>query len=361
MLLLESMSNGYVIGSKFRECVQSECDSRLCVISPYISEIDDFDFSELVKFHPVNILCNIENPSCNPFVVEAMIRFGCCIKYRSDIHAKAYIFKDRAILCSANFTNNGIGNGNYDCGVYVDKKEGCTSINEWFNQLWNERESKRIEDLNMTDWARLKSKWNARSSIKQNKLPHFVDLLFANELEGVSFIFWRDFDVNSTKEIVKKSASSKKYDLPDDGEEWDYWVEEECDSRSKSKIKNSVDELLAKYNDQEVISLECKMDKNDRITKFLKATPFLIRLYSKSITIEIERNKYEVVSLYKIIKSKRFACTKDKEKKYESLIEKLNNSIEQNGRIWDNYMNTVDGKFGYCTIQQLQELIKNVG
>jgi hypothetical protein len=161
----------------------------------------------------IKIICNLDSGATNPYFVERFYRTkGVNIRNLPKLHAKVYFGADRAIVCSANASANGLGfsdkevDGWIEAGVILKDDNSLTLIKNWFDDLW--KDSREIE---RSDIENAKNLWN-------NRRPPPVPFLdFPKEkLTNIHLEWWQDCPNFVTNEkAVKNSLGYYNKDIED--------------------------------------------------------------------------------------------------------------------------------------------------
>jgi hypothetical protein len=97
------------------------------------------------KAKKVSIICNATSGCCNPSVLEYLQKkfdtFSKIIKTNPKLHAKVYWTPDKMVITSANASSSGLWmpgllEGNVEAGVLVESKVLIESVKEWFDKLF---------------------------------------------------------------------------------------------------------------------------------------------------------------------------------------------------------------------------------
>lgn len=338
-VILDSVENKNRIGDTVNSFLKEE--ARLKLVSPYISETEIFSKNKQIK--SFKIICNARSSSTNPYLLRKLLERGIEIKSRKDIHAKTYIFKDKAIISSANATFNGLDIGTIEAASVVDSERDISNLNSWFNSLWDHKCTENVSDFSDAEWIKLEAAWNIRSKKSKHNL---IDLINTKSIpEDYIFCFWhKTKDAPAKNKIADTSAEQGIVELPENIEKWDYWIEGD----SNEVDKESIDKILENY-----YSKVCINFRTDSwpASKVYKTELFPSRLLDKTISHKF-RNKTLLISLYRT-DNINLPFNID-----NSAIELINNSISRNKKAWDKFYETEDGKSGYCTAKQLYKLVK---
>ena len=333
-----------MVGKNISKILNNGVKSTI-IVSPYISNIDEI--LDIEKSDSSRIICNAESSSCNPYTLLNLNKNNKIkIKSRNDIHAKVYKFDNVAFISSANATPNGLGSGSIEVAIKTTNKKILNETNDWFNEIWDDRKSNDISNFSDEKWRKLKSNWNLNNR-RKNVIPDLYDLLVTKSLpENTSFIFWSEGEnIPEKKDVEEKTKKEDILELPKNNENWDFWIEEENIKKGSKKIK-IIEDLLEKYYNHTMVSLkEFKTTKN-----LCKNESFLCQLLYKPVILEYKNNNF-LVSLYKtnnIIKEFKI----DKK-----TIDLINFSKVKNDKKWIKYLETKDGSYGFCTSEQLYQLL----
>lgn len=346
-LLFDHPNCKNIIGNELENIVKSGV-KKSYIISPYISKINKF--INMSKIDNIKIICNAKSSSCNPFTVHDLLQQNNVeIKSRNDIHAKMYLFDNTALISSANATQNGLGDGTIEVASQTTDESAINEIKLWFNTLWQDSQSENVSDYDDETWETLKSNWLLQNRSKKSK-PSLYDLTITKKLpHNISFIFWNEDDSTPEQSIVEEQAEKiKTVELPQNAENWDFWIEEEDAKINDKSLYNELEGVLKKYYNQTMISLRT----HENTSRVYKADNFACKLLDKPIWLEWG-NKILLLSLYR---TDNINIDFEVDSKF---IKLLNQSKKTNPKIWEKYRNTVDGTYGYCSQKQLYKLVKN--
>jgi hypothetical protein len=124
-----------------------------------------------------NLVCNLEHPGTNPFVVEKiMAEPNVTFLQHNDLHAKVVIGSAGAVVGSANFSERALGiqmgevAGWIEAAVLVRPEDAAhAKTGMWFERLWHAARSISQEDID-----RAKSNWLARGRDPLGATPELV-------------------------------------------------------------------------------------------------------------------------------------------------------------------------------------------
>lgn len=114
------------------------------------------------------VICNLESGATNPSVVEELIRAGADVKSNSRLHAKVYAVGSSVILGSSNASGNGLVvegkelNGWIEANILTDDKSLVTTVNNWFDDLWECKDSRVVDEAMLTE---ARDKWCKRRQL----------------------------------------------------------------------------------------------------------------------------------------------------------------------------------------------------
>ena len=197
MLIFDDLDNRKSVGETFQSLLSETRTLRF--ISPYVSSgsWNPQKIFENSQVKHIDILCDLKNPACNPKTVRELSRDErISIKYMNNIHAKVYIFDNKVLVTSANFTPNGMDDGLIEAGSVEDDLE-CTQ--KWYSSLWEKAEC--VPDVNddvswnilIANWYRARQKRikELETLPKEKDTVHFLDLLKeGNAHDEIVFSFW---------------------------------------------------------------------------------------------------------------------------------------------------------------------------
>lgn len=202
----------------------------------------------------IKIICNLESGSTNPFVIEKLINKGVEIKTYSKLHAKTYGTNERLIVCSANFSTNGLGDEEKfsyweEAGILTKNKNLIIDFNLWFDKIWNDKN--KAQQITSQRLERAKEKWNT----KQTRTKSLFDI---NE-----YLF---MPITSHSEIEGNESIATN----EDGETLLSLIEDGMDWVEVSKKHSSQSNVLGR----KIIQLDISIDRNNKIKN--------VKIYPKS-------------------------------------------------------------------------------
>lgn len=340
-IILDSPDNKNNIGTKVKQLWGDEKDCK--IVSAYVSDNDIFNCVN--EIDSLELICNARTSSTNPYTLQSLLKYkNIEIKSRNDIHAKAYIFDNNAIITSANATPNGLGVGTIEAASLVNSKNAIADINSWFYSLWNHSETEDVRGFTKDEWKVLEASWNLKNS--NNKNINLIDLINSESIPNdIIFCFWHESeDAPAKHKVASASEDQGVIELPENIDDWDFLIEGEVDEVNKNKI----DKLFKKHYSKICISLKTDTWPANRI---YKREAFLSRFLDKTIEYSY-RKKQIILSLYRTDNIKLPFVVDEKS------IELINSSLLFNRAAWKNYRKTEGGKFAYCTPRQLYKLVK---
>lgn len=321
------------------------CGSKSALIaSPYVS--GDIAKELLKQVGSVKLLCNARSSASDPNLLQELLSIKDIeIRSFSKLHAKIYCFEKGAIIASANATPNGLGDGLIEAACSVNGPDEVAKVRSWFVSLWESRDSEKVSEYSPALWNELKSRWKLAGQRKARSKSKLSDLIRAKSLpKDMVFIFYNNTDDAPSKKMVALSAEELGLEnIPNLFENWNYYIE----SENYENDAKSIDQILKKYFSYKCVNFRV----NDwPFTKIYKRPGFYSTLLDKTIKHKYRKNNL-CLSLYRtdIVKPRIIL---DKE-----VATILNESLMRNKRGWDKYFNSVEGKFGYCSVKQLYKLL----
>ena len=98
----------------------------------------------------VRVICNLDHPGCNPFVIEKLREHKVAVKTHPRLHAKIYATADIAIVGSSNASSNGLtvegkeAQGWVELNVASGDREFVSGVLGEFEALWDSEETRRV-------------------------------------------------------------------------------------------------------------------------------------------------------------------------------------------------------------------------
>lgn len=168
----------------------------------------------------VRLLCNLLSGGTNPKAVDALRDYGSIeIRHLPNLHAKVILGESKAIVGSANLSENGLtedpdaGSGWHEAGFLVNDRKSLQTMDAWYERLWTSALPVTEDDMNK---ARIM--WAARRTAafvgKGRTGSRFADVSKA-QVEDVSIYvcIYRD----DASEQAVKTASAKLSEIEQGG------------------------------------------------------------------------------------------------------------------------------------------------
>lgn len=356
MLIFDDLENRDVVGRQFTQCLLKSKTLRF--ISPYISQGTWNPLKQIKnnsKIEYVDIICDLENPACNPKAVRELSKDSRIrIKYMAGIHAKVYIFDQEVLITSANFTPNGM-----DCGLI---EAGCiendvTTANIWYDSLW-----KYAQDVpcfeNEIEWNELVERWTLMRAKKmqvvltENEKPHILDLLRSeNQYDNIAFCLWYDSSVKTGKKFLMDNNETLK--SVSDSISWDFFVEDYSKIKEKSALKK-INEKFTKVDEEILVNIQ--INKTNHLPRkrgclFELSKSMKIRMWGK----KDDDNGWEICSIYQNLNEINMFTLADKTK-VNVIVELLLKKLEDKDNLqkWNDW---IDKNLGYVSFADMQKFL----
>ena len=210
-------------------------------------------------------------------------------------------------------------------------------------------------------WRILEAKYD-NHEIERNKRPniykHFFDELITGELSQVVFVFYYVSENGPSKEDAHNFGISKNFPFPDNDEEWNSWLERECDKKELPVQMAKFKEIYKKYRNAKVISIQYKI-KDKKINKFT-GDLFVSTFFGYPVSFDNNNTKKtDTITFYRILNEGEFEFSIGK-KKNDEFIKILNTSLIKNKAGWEKFENSKEFEFGaFCEPKNLFKLIKS--
>lgn len=94
---------------------------------------------------PVRIICNLDHPGCNPWVIEQLLDLRIRVRTNRRLHAKIYATSDLAIVGSSNVSSNGLtaegedAKGWVEANAMSDDPDFVDDVGRFFETLWKDK------------------------------------------------------------------------------------------------------------------------------------------------------------------------------------------------------------------------------
>lgn len=212
--------------SEYFDIIQSlsrKARKRVLVTSPYVgSDADEILGS--IKASEKRFVIDLSKTSVgigatNPWTVEKLLKIA-KIKKLANLHAKIFVFDNKAIVGSANLSWNAFSR-RIEVGTLVDEDEALKVIVNLFEKIWNE-----AEEISDDDIKRMKRHWEKMRKDRDKlglldleppiKQKHFsksegnIKEIIRENKPDSTILQKREESFNRAHEIVKKL---KKHDL----------------------------------------------------------------------------------------------------------------------------------------------------
>jgi len=342
-IILDSIINKDKIGQAIIASMK-ECQGAVNIVSPYVSETNLFDLLKMGS--PLRLVCDARSPACNPEVLEKLLEMKVEIRSRRDIHAKVYIFESEAYVTSANATPNGLGHGMIEACTKVGDKKSLFELNEWFENIWSEKDTENVADFSDHEWNTLKANWKLKPKNGKTKKPNLSDLIYSKKLPtNIVFLFWHQTDkAPEQKDVLAKTPQDSIIELPESMKDWDFFIESEDSNGQFNLLKD----ILKNYYGSLCINIKTN---SYPIETAYAVEAVASRLLDKPIRFQFEGEKL-ILSLYRTDNvNLPFKVDGD-------AIKLINKSIKENRDIWEKYFETDEGRFGYCSVEALYGLVE---
>jgi hypothetical protein len=126
--------------------------------------------------HAVRVICNLDHPGCNPFVIEELRKHKVRVRTHRRLHAKLYATDAAAIVGSSNASTNGLtvegkeAQGWVELNVASSEAGFVAGVLAEFESLWDSDETVRVRAVDIK-----------RAKARRAKLPPFR-ALFEDDL-----------------------------------------------------------------------------------------------------------------------------------------------------------------------------------
>ncbi len=104
----------------------------------------------LTKGQPIRIVCNLDQPGCNPLVIAEIRRLGIKVRTHPRLHAKIYATPTLAIVGSSNVSSNGMtlegkaAQGWIEANVADTDPAFVAAVQALFKEIWSSPETRPV-------------------------------------------------------------------------------------------------------------------------------------------------------------------------------------------------------------------------
>ncbi|MCY4515065.1 MAG: phospholipase D-like domain-containing protein, partial [Candidatus Tectomicrobia bacterium] len=165
----------------------------------------------------VRILCDLHSGACNPFEIAKLRQCDdIVVKTLNDLHAKVWICQSTVIVGSANASTSGLADetqlgSKVEAALVVDDRKLAVDLLKWFNEKWNNRAAKIVDEVSLSKakdlWKkrrRLARKAAAEHSTEQpTNNPSELKRKLIRRVADVAEELWRSDD---SKDITLRSV-----------------------------------------------------------------------------------------------------------------------------------------------------------
>ncbi len=105
--------------------------------------------------HAIRVICNLDHPGCNPFVIEELCRQKVRVRTHRRLHAKLYATDAAAIVGSSNASTNGLtvegkeAQGWIELNVASGEAGFVASVLDEFESLWSSEETTQVRAVDI--------------------------------------------------------------------------------------------------------------------------------------------------------------------------------------------------------------------
>lgn len=157
---------------------------RIRLVSPYVTEWELLKAAPAGKVRLLTRLSAVDLAfgATTAFALRRLLKFGVRMRYTSaDLHAKAYIFDDSAIVTSANFTQKALS-ANVEVGVQL-AGPSVRELRAWFDNLWGASKTLNLRALEECEVASRKYARRAKA-IRRDHAEHEPGEFAGTSFEG---------------------------------------------------------------------------------------------------------------------------------------------------------------------------------
>ncbi|UPT66202.1 MAG: phospholipase D family protein [Sphingobacteriales bacterium JAD_PAG50586_3] len=157
---------------------------------------------------------SIESGIVNPFEIEKYSIKGVNIYNCENLHAKIYLFHDKAIICSANISENSQSNL-IEAGVFVDEKSTINDISKYIDSICIEEITQGYIDLCKEKYNEPKNKGKIRGKQLIEKPAIILSRLWLINVRPALFKEEEDIILSRNKTLYKRKLQSPQNSIAD--------------------------------------------------------------------------------------------------------------------------------------------------
>lgn len=195
------------------------------------------------------VVCDLFSGFCNPAAMRELRDAGAEIKNVRGLHAKVYLGDDAAIVCSANLSSNGFGEGEkeqewgLEAGALVEDTTELKKVATWFGEIFRSGEVVDLDDGRLDEaWA--KRPRRPRFKNDANKSGSLLKHVISNpsDFRAVGFVFTDSTAPRAEREAAVRDAVGSHPDLKDEAK---VWIDNAYTGWPESSVKSWPSEFVA--------------------------------------------------------------------------------------------------------------------
>jgi hypothetical protein len=157
----------------------------------------------------IRLVCDLFSGFCEPEAIRDLYEAGAKIKNLRGLHAKVYLGDEAAIVGSANWSSNGLGDEGvkpqawgHEAGMRVGSGADLRSIQKWFNRVFKDANDFDPKDIRLDDaWRNRPMRPSVDDDASALSLLRRA-ILYPDQLDGLGFVFT---NTNNDKELLKEA------------------------------------------------------------------------------------------------------------------------------------------------------------
>lgn len=195
------------------------------------------------------IVCDLFSGFCNPAAMRELRDAGAEIKNVRGLHAKVYLGDAAAVVCSANLSSNGFGEGEkeqewgLEAGALVEAPAELKKVATWFDETFRSGEVVDLDDGRLDQaWAKRPRRPNPKK--EANKSESLLEHAIVNpaDFRGVGFVFTDSTARKTAREAAVRDAVGSHADLKDEAKGW---IDNAYTGWPESSVKSWPSEFVA--------------------------------------------------------------------------------------------------------------------
>lgn len=195
------------------------------------------------------VVCDLFSGFCNPTAMRELRDAGADIKNVRGFHAKVYLGENSAVICSANLSSNGFGEGEkeqkwgLEAGALVEDPTELKEVATWFDEIFRSGDAVDLDDGRLDEaWAKRPRRPGLKNDASKSGslLKHVISN--PSDFRALGFVFTDSTAPRAEREAAVQDAVGSHPDLTD---EVKVWIDNAYTGWPESSVKSWPSEFVA--------------------------------------------------------------------------------------------------------------------